>query len=64
MAGNQGICSEGATNELIAKATSGDRAALEELLIAHSTRLSRHVAHQLPPALQLTVTLPGALPTM
>ena len=57
MAGNQGICSAGATNELIAKATSGDRAAIEELLIAHSTRLSRHIARQLPPALQSTVSV-------
>ena len=52
MAGNQGTRSEGATRELIAKATSGDRAALEELLIAHSPRLSRHIVRQLSPVMK------------
>jgi len=38
--------------ELIAKATCGDRGALEELLSAHSARLSRYIAPKLPPSLQ------------
>ena len=38
--------------QLIAKATSGDRAALEELLVAHCTPLSRHMASKVPSSLK------------
>ena len=38
--------------ELIAKATYGDRGALEELLLTHSARLSRYVAPRLPSSLR------------
>ena len=38
--------------DLIARATSGDRVALEELLLVYSRRLSRYVAPKLPVSLQ------------
>jgi RNA polymerase sigma-70 factor (ECF subfamily) len=37
----------GSTEQLILKATAGDRAALEQLLLEHYTRLSRRVAQEL-----------------
>jgi RNA polymerase sigma-70 factor (ECF subfamily) len=38
--------------ELIVKAVSGDRLALGDLLLAHSSRLSRHLAPMLPASVQ------------
>ena len=38
--------------ELIAKATSGDRASLERLLLAHYGRLAQHIALKLPASVQ------------
>ncbi len=38
--------------ELTAKAVSGDRPALQELLLAYTPRISRHIAYRLPASLQ------------
>ena len=38
--------------ELITKAVSGNRDALQELLLARSGHLSRHVASKMPPSLK------------
>ncbi|OHB76630.1 MAG: hypothetical protein A2W31_10525 [Planctomycetes bacterium RBG_16_64_10] len=52
---------EGTTDALVAKATAGDRAALEELLITHSAELAHHITGNLPPALRGQVSVDDIL---
>jgi len=42
------VSSDTAEADLIAKATSGDRIALQQLLLKHSARLTRHIGTKLP----------------
>ena len=45
-------CVDGDERDLLAAAANGDRAAMERLLLAHYSRLERHVAAGIPPSLQ------------
>ena len=47
--------------ELIARAVSGDRLAMGELLLAHSPRLSGHLAPKLPTSVQGTLSVDDVL---
>jgi RNA polymerase sigma-70 factor (ECF subfamily) len=61
MVRDQASGSDCTTGALVAKATAGDRAALEELLINHSTDLAHHITGNLPPAIQSQVSVDDIL---
>ena len=47
--------------ELVAEATSGDRLALERLLMMHGSRLARHLAPRMPSSLQGVIDVDDVL---